>query len=252
MVGVRLPWRRFFADIVQANLLYKFHWCRMEFPTVAPVARRHRLTLHPIEADPRSAAIERGASDLGFGEIGEVTIADIVFVDGDLDSAQLDRLHSVLVDPLLQRGNWELPTSQAIEIILQPGVTDSGAEAVRHACSTLGIDIDSAATGLRICFDDNLANDVASDIVERIVTNTIIERWVWGTIEPAHPGGADIRSTAVIIPIRGANETRLAEINVERALYLDPEEMVVIRDYFVGLDRDPTDLELETLGSDVE
>jgi phosphoribosylformylglycinamidine synthase len=248
MVGVRLPWRRFFANIVQANLLYKFHWCRMEFPTVAPVARWHRLTIHPIEADPRSAAIERGASDLGFGEIGEVTVADIVFVDGDLDSAQLDRLHSVLVDPLLQRGNWELPTSQAIEIILQPGVTDSGAEAVRHACGTLGIDIDSAATGLRICFDDDLANDVASDIVERIVANTIIERWVWGTIEPAHPGGADIRSTAVIIPIRGADETRLAEINVERALYLDPEEMVVIRDYFVGLDRDPTDLELETLG----
>ncbi|MBT7430443.1 MAG: hypothetical protein HN783_11595, partial [Ilumatobacter sp.] len=64
------------------------------------MAPRHRLTLHPIEADPRAAAIERGASDLGFGNIGEVAIADIVFVDGDLDSAQLDRLHSVLVDPL--------------------------------------------------------------------------------------------------------------------------------------------------------
>lgn len=76
----------------------------MGFPTVAPGAPGHRLILHPIEGDPRAAAIERGANDLGLGNIGEVAIADIVFVDGNVDSTQLDRLHSVLVDPLVVRG----------------------------------------------------------------------------------------------------------------------------------------------------
>lgn len=208
---------------------------------------RHRLTLRPIEADPRAAAIERGAADLGLGDLHEVFIADIVFVDGDLESADRDRLHSVLVDPLLQRGNWDLPTSHAVEITLQPGVTDSGADAVRHACERLGIHIEAAATGRRIRFSDDVSDELADEVIARLVANPIIERWAWGTIEPLHPGAGE-SVAATIIPLRGADEGRLAEINTSRALYLDPEEMVAIRDHFESLDRDPTDLELETLG----
>jgi phosphoribosylformylglycinamidine synthase subunit PurSL len=68
-----------------------------------------------------------------------------------------------------------------------------------------------------------------------------------GMIEPLHPGARQ-SVAATIIPIRGADEARLDAINNSRALYLDPEEMVVIRDHFESLDRDPTDVELETLG----
>ena len=211
------------------------------------MAPRHRLTLRPIEADPRAAAIERGAADLGLGQLHEVFIADIVFVDGDLESADRDRLHSILVDPLLQRGNWDLPTSHAVEITLQPGVTDSGADAVRHACAQLGINIEAAATGRRIRFGEDVSDELANEVIVRLVANPIIERWVWGTIEPLHPGAGE-RVAATIIPMRGADEERLAAINTSRALYLDPEEMVAIRDHFESLDRDPTDLELETLG----
>ena len=207
---------------------------------------RHRLTLRPIEADPRASAIERGAADLGLGALQEVFVADIVFIDGDLGSADRDRIHSVLVDPLLQRGNWDLPTSHAVEIILQPGVTDSGADAVRHACEQLGIDIKAAATGRRIRFSDHVSDELADEVIARLVTNPIIERWTWGMIEPLHPGARQ-SVAATIIPIRGADEARLDAINNSRALYLDPEEMVVIRDHFESLDRDPTDVELETL-----
>ncbi len=213
------------------------------------MAPRHRLTLRPIEADPRAAAIKRGAADLGLGDLHEVFIADIVFIDGDLESADRDRLHSVLVDPLLQRGNWDLPTSHAVEITLQPGVTDSGADAVRLACKRLGIDIKAAATGRRIRFSDEVSDELANEVISRLVANPIIERWAWGAIEPTHPGAGQSESVAAtVIPMRGANEGRLAAINTSRALYLDPEEMVAIRDHFESLDRDPTDVELETLG----
>ena len=213
------------------------------------MAPRHRLTLRPIEADPRAAAIERGAADLGLGDLREVFIADIVFIDGDLESTDRDRLHGVLVDPLLQRGNWDLPTSHAVEITLQPGVTDSGADAVRHACERLGIDINAAATGRRIRFSDDVSDELADEVISRLVANPIIERWAWGAIEPTHPDAGESESVeATIIPMRGSNKGRLAAINTSRALYLDPEEMVAIRDHFESLDRDPTDLELETLG----
>ena len=224
----------------------------MAFPTVAPVAPRHRLTIRSIDPDPRAAAVVTGALDLGLGDVDGVSIADIVFIDGDLTGEDLDRLHSVLVDPLLQRGNWDTPKDKgsqiAVEITLQPGVTDSDADAVRHAAEQLGLEIEAAATGSRLRFPESVDTELADRVVARLVANPIIERWTHGCIEPTHPGDDSATGTATIIPIRGADEARLAAINAERLLYLDPEEMVVIRDHFEGLDRDPTDLELETLG----
>ncbi len=221
-------------------------------PTVAPVAPRHRLTIRSIDPDPRAAAVVTGASDLGLGDVDGVSVADVVFIDGELTGEDLDRLHGVLVDPLLQRGNWDTPPSKvnqiAVEITLQPGVTDSDADAVRHAAQQLGLDIEAAATGIRLRFPASVDAELADIVVARLVANPIIERWTHGCIEPTHPGADGASGTATIIPIRGADEARLAAINVERALYLDPEEMIVIRDHFEGLDRDPTDLELETLG----
>jgi len=175
-------------------------------------------------------------------------IADIVFVDGDLSGEDLDRLHGVLVDPLLQRGNWDAPTTDGIEITLQPGVTDSAADAVRHTANQLGLAIDAAATGTRLQFPESVDADLADRVVARLVANPIIERWSHGLIEPTHPGDDGATGAATIIAIRGADAERLAAINAERALYLDPEEMIVIRDHFESVGRDPTDLELETLG----
>ena len=220
----------------------------MAFPTVAPVAPRHRLTIHSIDPDPRAAAVATGALDLGLGDVAGVSIADIVFIDGELRGEDLDRLHSVLVDPLLQQGNWDSPAADGIEITLQPGVTDSAADAVRHAASRLGLNIVAAATGTRLQFPESVDPELADRVVARLVANPIIERWTHGCIEPSHPGGESAVGTATTIAIRGADDERLAEINIERALYLDPEEMVVIRDHFEGVDRDPTDVELETLG----
>ncbi len=212
------------------------------------MAPRHRLTIHSIDPDPRSAALAAGARDLGLGEIDEVALADIVFVDGALADADLDRLHSVLVDPLLQYGNWDPPTTDGVEVTVQPGVTDTAADAVRHTAQLLGLDIANAATGIRIEFGDNTDKALAEAVIERLVANPIVDRWQWGCIEPTFPTGESTAPRAATIAIRGADTGRLAEINAERALYLDPEELVAIRDHFDALDRDPTDVELETLG----
>ncbi len=211
------------------------------------MAPRHRLTIHSNDPDPRAAAIREGAAHLGMGDIGQVGIADIVFVDGDLSPDELDRLHGVLVDPLLQHGNWDPPKSSGIEITLQPGVTDSDAEAVHHTAMRLGLTIGAAATGTRIEFDPALEPARADEVVARLVANAIIERWADGHIEPVHPEGRDTPGAATTIAIRGADEAALQQVNADRALYLDPQELVAIRDHFESIERDPTDIELETL-----
>ncbi len=57
------------------------------------------------------------------------------------------------------------------------------------------------------------------------------------------PGHAD----AELIVIRGLDDDELLALNVDRSLYLDLEELRVIRDEYERLGRDITDVEIETL-----
>ncbi len=211
------------------------------------MATRHRLTIRTLDRDPRATALATAAEHVGLPIPETIAIADIVFVDAPLEADDRDRLHAVLVDPLLQKGSWDLPTTPGVEITLLPGVTDTAADAVRHAAAQLGVDIDSAATGRRIEFSDAVDDETADDIVRRLVANPVIERWQTGTIEPPHVDDRPSYAAAEVIVIRGLDDGGLTELNEQRSLYLDIEELRVIRDEFERLGRDITDVEIEVL-----
>jgi phosphoribosylformylglycinamidine synthase len=204
----------------------------------------HRFTVRSRDSDPRAAAISIGAASLGLPFDGAVGVADVVFVEGDLDDDALDELGAFLADPLLQHGSWDHPGDDGIEITLHPGVTDGAADAVIHAARQLGIDVTAAATGRRIELPAGAATDT---LLRRLVANPIIERWTTGRAEPdLHPGSDDVPAVEVIA-VRALADEALARLGVERSLALDPEELAVIRDHFTAAGRDPTDVELETL-----
>jgi phosphoribosylformylglycinamidine synthase II len=214
---------------------------------VALVAARHRLTVRSTDPDPRAAAIVAGAESLGMTHLGDLTVADVYYLDGDLGSEELQRLHAVLVDPLLQNGSWETPAGNAIEIAKQPGVYDRATAAMMHAAERLGIPLEWAASGLRVEIGDHRRPEVLREVVERLVANDIIEHWSDGTIEPTRPATDEASGVATTIAITDLDEDGLARLNAERSLSLDPEELVVIRDHFAWLGREPTDVEIETL-----
>ncbi|WP_083914657.1 phosphoribosylformylglycinamidine synthase subunit PurL [Ilumatobacter nonamiensis] len=205
------------------------------------------MTIRSLDRDPRVDQVIAGAAALGLPAVSGMTIADVVHIDGDLSDEAKQRLHGLLVDPLLQMGTWAVPTEPGVEIALLPGVTDTAADAVRHATTTLGIDIEYAATGLRVEFDAEVDEATRRTVVARFLVNPIVDQWTDGTIEPVRPGTEEAVGAVESIPMRGLDDDALAELNVERALYLDPEELRVIRDHFTELDRDPTDVEIETL-----
>jgi len=211
------------------------------------VSERHRLTIRSVDPDPRAQQLDAGSAALGLPRVGRVAVADVIHVSGDLSADDRQRLHNVLVDPLLQTGTWELPSAHGVEVTALPGVTDPGADAVHHAAEQLGLSIGFAATALRLEFDPSVSDADIDTVVTRLVSNPIIETWAHGSVEPQPPGNDDAPTAAEVVPVRGLGAEGLASVDAERSLSLDPEELVVIREHFESLDRDPTDAELETL-----
>ena len=209
----------------------------------------HRLTIRSIDPDPRSAAIRSAAEQLGapLDPTDDVAIADLIFLEGDLEARELASLHDFLVDPLLQQGTWSLPAASGVEVAFLPGVTDGAATTLMHAASRLGVTVSGAATGRRIEFGSGVGREQADAIVRRVVANPVIERWSFGPIEPVFHAGGSGSGLARVVAIRGRTLDELVEIGNDRALALDPAELTAIQAHFASLGRDPTDVELETL-----
>ena len=193
---------------------------------------------------------------LGFGDVHTIDISDVYFVatDAPLDEVTRHQLTEVLVDPLLQSGQWgeppAPPTGTVIEAALLPGVTDSVAVAVLEAATTLGVAVTAAATGRRFVVhtDDDrpLTDDERDRIASRLLSNAVIERASAGPIEPAF-AHASAPAPVEIVEVRGLDDDALAALNRERGMALDPAELRVIADWFERAGRAPTDVELETL-----
>ncbi len=103
-----------------------------------------RLTISTAGVDPRAADLLHDAQALGLDDVRAIAVADVVFLDGSRSPAQRLALDDLLVDPLLQRGTWELPTGRraiVIETALRPGVTDTAAAEVVRAAGRIGVDV---------------------------------------------------------------------------------------------------------------
>ena len=96
---------------------------------LATSAALEKFVLSSRSHDPRSTALLAGARDLGITTIRDITVSDLVFVVADLDDAAQGFLHDVLVEPLLQVGQWvsqldgaddHAPDSRVIESMLLP------------------------------------------------------------------------------------------------------------------------------------
>ncbi len=210
---------------------------------------QHRLTIRSNDPDPRAAGIAAAASQLGLplDRPGDLAIADLIFLEGDLDRSALNQLSGFLVDPLLQHGSWDVPTAVGTEVTFLPGVTDGAAATLLHAAGTLRLCVTGAATGRRVEFGESVDAELANSLIKRIVANPVIERWTVGTIEPTFHAGGSGSGIAEVIVISGRSLDELVALGQERKLALDPEELLVIQAHYGKLDREPTDVELETL-----
>jgi len=134
-----------------------------------------------------------------------------------------------------------------VEVAFRPGVTDPVAHEIVRAAHELGFQgVQRAATGLRFEVEGlNLAQ--VEKLAKQLLANNVIQHWTVGEITPSFPEDAESSGEVEIIPIRFLSDDELLSVSSARRAALDLAEMQAIQAYYRKLDRDPTDVEFETI-----
>jgi len=218
----------------------------------APAATRvHRIEIRPSAGagDPRAAELVRRAAMLGV-EIDRAAGARVYLIEGALDGSDLSTIvETLLRNPVVEEAHAGARESSGVvvEVHPLPGVMDPPAQSVERAIKRLtGLAV-RVSTAQRYDIDAK-DPDAAIDAARRILANPVVSALHTAPHHPdALPRGGERPFELTPVPIRDLDDAALARLSREGHLFLDLEEMRAIRDEFVALGREPTDIELETL-----
>ena len=215
--------------------------------------------------------------DLGFA-VENVRTISVYTVDTDLSEEEAAQLaNGPYCDPIIQEpfvGTTAAATIEfdwAIEIGFRPGVTDNAGRTAKEAAQVrLGRKFkagQSAYTSTQYLIKADLSADQAETIARDLLANSLIQRWsitsaaefdkVKG-FETYVPKVMSVHDPRVETVDLNLSDEELVKLSSERTLALSLEELKIIRNYFrseenlkrrrsLGLDENPTDVELETL-----
>ena len=221
----------------------------------------YKYLVHHKTNDPRNGGHINDAHALGFQHLKSIQVQDLYFIEGQLSQEDSQQLAlKLLSDPVTQIVSWtELPSplsqpeddSVILEVALRPGVTDAVAEQLVRAAHELDVvGVHRAATGQRfvLCLDE-LADRTSTpqSIAKSLLANNVIQHWTIGEITPSFPEEAASSGTVEMLPVRDLSRDQLLALSKDRRAALDLPEMQAIQNYFSQEQRDPTDVEFETI-----
>jgi phosphoribosylformylglycinamidine synthase len=168
-------------------------------------------------------------------------------LEGTLAREQAERLMSgLLVDVLVETGRLtevgRALGEPCVTVLFKPGVMDPTAQSVVDAARDLNIPIDAVRTFRRYFgskFDAPLLKVLANDAIEQVIQGPLASDHL--TL------GSTYAFRLVVVPLRQLDDAGLQQLSREGQLSLSLTEMRAIQEYFRAQDRDPTDVELETL-----
>ena len=220
------------------------------------------LVIYPAdgETDREAERVRGEAGRLHLGDVGQVRTARSYLIEGAIDEASVrGQVAALLANPIVERFEVRrvdvapapaaaAPQVEEINVLLKPGVTDNVAGSARRALRAHdAAAVDAVATVRKYWFEGGDA-DARERLVRRALANDAIETWQRGplaldSIALGQPYTLD-RQT---IPLRAMDDAELDKLSKEGLLSLSTIEMRTVQDYFQSQDRDPTDIELETI-----
>ncbi|MGC9347005.1 MAG: phosphoribosylformylglycinamidine synthase subunit PurL [Anaerolineae bacterium] len=194
---------------------------------------------------------------LGLDQVDHAAISNLYFLRGKLTPGQIDLLATeLLVDPVVEGYRWSsVPaTHQApegyhvIEVGFHPGVTDPVATHLLSRAKLLDLEgLEAVTTGQRYEIVGELDPIEVHQIAGELLANEVIQSYSVGPMTPEFVPDASPSSAVDTIPLLDLNDAQLVDLSVNRVLFLSLPEMRAIRREFRKLEREPTDVELETL-----
>jgi phosphoribosylformylglycinamidine synthase len=215
------------------------------------------MTIHRFivraKNDPRTAGLLHDARALGFDLLKRIEVADLYFIESQLTQEDLHQLAlKLLIDPVTQTFEMReigspIHAEDVIEVALRPGVTDPVANEIIRASHELGFSgVTRAGTGIRYRVE-RLNVETLNALAKQLLANSVIQHWTLGEIAPTFPEEAESSGAVEIIPLRNLSADDLLSVSLYRRAALDLAEMQVIQNYYRREDRDPTDIEFETI-----
>ena len=194
--------------------------------------------------------------ELGIDTVEAVQSAKVFLVDADFDKDFAERLaRELLADTVCEDfciGRSASPAGLAkawpIEVHLKSGVTDPVAESVVAAIADMGRNCEHVRTARKYILFGSLSDTDRDLIIKRVLSNDCIEEVVLGA--DAEPPSAHTKSYELRInhlPITTLDDDGLVALSDKMDLFLNLVEMQTIQKHYAALNREPTDIELETL-----
>src|SRR4051794_97554 len=204
--------------------------------------------------DPLGEAVRHQIAEFGT-TVGPISTRRVFLIDTDADRARVERVaRELLADPVVERAELVEPSARdtdgqsRIEIHLKPGVMDPVAASTEMAIRDMGLPVREVRTGRAYLIDGRVDRAELEHIAGRILANGVIESVHFDAFIPKEfARGHDYQFKLAHVPIRNLSEAELQKLSREGHLFLSLAEMRAIQDYYRSQEREPTDVELETI-----
>jgi len=217
---------------------------------------RIEVTTRTEFTDPVGAGISADIRELGIASIGQVRVAQVYLITGELSEEQVERIATqVLCDPVVEAYAVRAPVPpplpgphRVLQVFRKPGVMDPVAASTRKAIADLGLHAQYVRTGRKYFLHGNPTDAELKRVADKVLHNPAIEDVFPGDASVPHvPETPRYEFRRIEVPLLTAGDEQLVQISRDNVLSLNLQEMRTIQDYFRRLGRNPTDVELETL-----
>ncbi len=237
--------------------------------TAAPATPAAPVTVHRIEVRPQTGAIDvlgratRPAAQHHLGPaVTDVRTATVYLIEASLTPDEVRHIaQHLLADPINQTSipagdspqtNGHPHPAAAVEVHYLPGVMDPVAESTQDAIREMLPHVNEVLvrTGTRyeLLSEEPVAPAAAEAFARQHLANTVVQSVHARAYHPdAFPHGTPYAFELRHIPIRDLDDAALEVMSRQAHLFLSLDEMRAIQQHYREADREPTDVELETL-----
>ncbi len=204
-------------------------------------------------ADPLGQAIRHQIIEFG-KHVGPIQTTRIFLIDSDASVDQVKRIAGeLLADPIVEEAHVfdRAPSDDGhsrIEIHLKPGVMDPVAASTEMAIRDMKLPVREVRTGRAFLIEDKLPQTELQEIASKVLANGVIESVHFDAYVPKEfARGREEKFALRHVKLRELTDDQLKKLSREGHLFLSLAEMQAIQKYFREQNREPTDVELETL-----